>query len=113
MTSPIRRDEDPQIILKEALELLAAFATTPSPYAISNQSLLDLVTEFRARLERAAKEGQAVALIRQWRSGLSAAKADVLKSARLMRLADGRTLPLLGESEAARIASICPDRPRF
>ena len=113
MTSPTKREEDPQAILREALELLSEFLTTTSPYAISNESMASLVRAFRERLERAAKEGQALPLLRQWRSGLPSAKAEILKSAQLARFADGRTVPLLTERDAARIASICPDRPRF
>jgi hypothetical protein len=113
MTTPTVGREDPERVMKEALDLLQAFLEADSGFAISNHSLTIMVGEFRARLEQAAGRGEALALLREWRRGMPAVRAELLKGAQRIGFADGGAIPLLSEGDASRVTALCPDRPTF
>jgi hypothetical protein len=114
-STPISR-EDPAEVLRGALALLQEFFAGPQRFAITNESLRDIIGTFGQRLDEAARRGQALALIRMWRGQLGRARAQVLEAGTKRGFAsktEGGPLALLTEREAAQLAGICPDKPEF
>jgi hypothetical protein len=115
MTSTPSSPEDAARVLSEAISLLRDFLRAPQPFAISNDSLSDIIRIFGDRLERALRQGKASDLLLSWRQQMPQARDQLLKAGdrHPVTFRDGGSLPLLTENEAARLGRLCPDGPEF
>ena len=114
MTTPTGSPSRAGAPLRAASELLQLFLTSNRAFALSNDSLRNLVTEFAARLTAAGSDERALAMLRAWRGQVETARDTALREAQSLRFADGVQIPLLTEDDAARVIRAClPPAPKY